>query len=41
MNIVENPIEVVKKSTNRQAYYLFTVNVMVFKADVYLICPFQ
>lgn len=40
MNIIENPIEWVKRTTGRTAYFLFKVKVMVFETDVYLICPY-
>lgn len=40
MNILENPIEWVKRTMGREAYFLFRVKVMVFEADVYLVCPF-
>lgn len=43
--VPEGAVEWVKKTTGRQAYYLFTVkndkmSAMVFEASVFLVCPF-
>jgi uncharacterized membrane protein len=40
MNIIENPVDWVKNTTGRMAYFLFKVKVMVFETDVYLVCPY-